>query len=320
MKKFIALLTAVLLVFVLVGCGSEPSHPEAEIRVAALKGPTGLGMVHLIDKSDNGKTENSYKFELAGAPDEISAKLIKGELDIAAVPTNLAATLYRKTEGEVKIAAINTLGVLYILENGDSIQEIGDLAGKTLYATGLGSTPEYALNYILEKNGLSDSVTVEYKTEHSELAALMASGDVEIALLPQPFVTSVTANNADIRIALDVQAEWESAAGIPLSMGCIVVRTEFLEQYPEAAAKFLEEYRESAEAATSNAAETAALSEKYDIMAAKVAEAAIPRCGIVCITGNEMKSAAEQFLAVLYEADPTSVGGAVPDEDFYWLP
>ena len=222
MKRFLALALSAVLALSMTACSSdepsssaeEPSSSQSEqltIRVGGLKGPTAMGMVKLMADDAAGTTANDYEFTLAGAATEINPLLIQGELDIAAVPTNVASVLYNNTKGQVEIAALNTLGVLYVVENGDSVQSIADLAGKTVYSTGMGATPEYALNYILEKNGLTpgEDVTVEYLGEHSELAALLAAGEASIAVLPQPFVTSVLNQNPDVRIALDLTEEWD---------------------------------------------------------------------------------------------------------------
>lgn len=300
---------------------AEPAPQEKlSVNLAALKGPTALGMLSLLQQNDAGEAANHYQLTLAGAADEIVGKLINGELDIAAVPTNVAATLYNKTQGKVQLAALNTLGVLYILEKGDSVQSVADLAGKTLLATGQGSTPEYALNLILEKNGLSDSVTVEYKSEHSEIPPLLLSGEADLALLPQPFVTSVLSQSDDIRVALDITEEWDKAVEgqSQLTMGCIVVRKDFAQEQPEALDAFLDEYKASVEAVNSDPAAAAQLAEQYDILKAAVAEKAIPACNIVYIDGDEMEQIASGFLTVLYDANPKSVGGSLPDEAFYY--
>lgn len=305
-----------------VASASETAEPaeKVAIHIAALKGPTALGMLQIMEKDENGTAANDYEFTLAGAADEIVSKIVSGELDIAAVPTNVGATLYNKTEGGVQLAALNTLGVLYILEKGDSIQSVADLAGKTIVATGQGSTPEYALNMILEANGLKDSVTVEYKSEHSEVLPMLLSGEAEIALLPQPFVTSVLAQNEDIRVALDVTEEWNQAVNgeSDLTMGCVVVRKEFAEDNKAALDAFLEEYKVSVEYVNANPAEAAVISEKNDIIKAAVAEKAIPECNIVFIEGEEMEKIASGCLQVLFDAEPRSVGGKLPDEAFYY--
>lgn len=305
-----------------VASASEATEPaeKVAIHIAALKGPTALGMLQIMEKDENGTAANDYEFTLAGAADEIVSKIVSGELDIAAVPTNVGATLYNKTEGGVQLAALNTLGVLYILEKGDSIQSVADLAGKTIVATGQGSTPEYALNMILEANGLKDSVTVEYKSEHSEVPPMLLSGEAEIALLPQPFVTSVLAQNEDIRVALDVTEEWNQAVNgeSDLTMGCVVVRKEFAEDNQAALDAFLEEYKVSVEYVNANPAEAAVISEKNDIIKAAVAEKAIPECNIVFIEGDEMEKIASGCLQVLFDAEPKSVGGKLPDEAFYY--
>ena len=338
MKRLLGLAMSAVMALSLTACTSgtdnSSSVPEqsssvaeerATIRVGGLKGPTAMGMVKLMEDDAAGTTANDYEFTLAGSADEINPLLIKGELDIAAVPTNVASVLYNKTEGQMEILALNTLGVLYVVENGDSIQSIEDLRGKTVYSTGQGATPEYALNYILSENGMTvgTDVTVEYKSEHSELAALLAAGQADIAVLPQPFVTSVLTQNPDVRIALDLTEEWDKVTedGSKLTMGALVVRKDFAESNPEAVEAFLKEYQASTEYVTdeANLDDAAALIEKYGIIAANVAKQALPYCNIVCITGEEMKTAAEGFLSILAEANPSSVGGALPAEDFYYL-
>lgn len=302
----------------------EAPAEKVEINLAALKGPTALGLVNLMEKNDNGEAANTYNVTLAGAPDEVVGKIVSGELDIAAVPTNLAATLYNKTEGGVQLAALNTMGVLYILEAGDEIQSAADLEGKTIYATGQGSTPEYALNLVLEKNGLipGENVEVIYKDEHAEIAPLLASGEATIALLPQPFVTSVLMQNDKVRVALDLTEEWDKAVDgqSGLTMGCVVVRREFAENNKEALDNFLTEYKESVEIANSQdgLAHSAELAEQYDIMKAAVAQKAMPECNIVFEEGEQMQQIAGGFLQVLFDANPKSVGGKLPNEDFYY--
>lgn len=300
------------------------TEEKTTINLAALKGPTALGMLDLLERNEQDKAANHYEVTLAGAPDELVGKIISGELDIAAVPTNLAATLYQKTEGEVQLAALNTMGVLYLLETGDTIHSVADLKGKTVYATGQGATPEYALNLVLEKNGLTpgEDVTVIYKEEHAEIAPLLASGEAQIALLPQPFVTAVLNQNEKVRVALDLTEEWDKATNgeSGLTMGCIVVRKEFAEQNKEAMNRFLDEYRQSVQTVNSEEGleHAAQLAEQYDIMKAAVAKQAIPECNLVYKDGEEMKQTAQGFLQVLFEANPKSVGGALPDENFYY--
>ena len=305
---------------------SEPAKEKTAVRVAALKGPTGLGMLRLMEDGDAGKAANDYDFTLVGDPNEIVAKISTGEVDVAAVPTNLAATLYNKTGGKVQIAAINTLGVLYVLTNGENISDIKDLKGKTVYSSGQGATPEYAINYILSANGLQPGkdVTVEYKAEHAELATLMISGKASIGILPEPFVTQVTAKNPDVKIALNVTEEWNKAVALSgsgksvLTMGCLIVRKDFAERNKEAFDSFLEEYKASAEYTNGNVEDAAALSEKYDIMPAAVAKKAIPNCNIVYVDGADMKTKVSDFLTILFNANPKSVGGTMPGEDFYY--
>lgn len=301
---------------------SSAAASKTTIRLATLKGPTGLGMLKLMSDNDSGTTSNKYEFMLAGAPDEIVSKITTGEIDAAAVPTNLAATLYNKTNGKIQMAAVNTLGVLSVVTNGENITSIKDLKGKTVYSSGQGSTPEYALNYILSQNGLEvgKDVKVEYKAEHAELATLLISGKAKIAVLPEPFVTQVTTKSKDVKIALDVTKEWNKAAGDKsvLTMGCLIVRKDFAEKNKDAFNKFLEEYKASSEFTNSSVEQAAALSEQYGIMPAAVAKKAIPNCNIVYIDGSEMMTKIPDFLNVLFKANPKSVGGKLPGDDFYY--
>ncbi|MBE5960188.1 MAG: ABC transporter substrate-binding protein [Lachnospiraceae bacterium] len=294
------------------------------VRVAALKGPTSMGMVQLMD--EDAKKENAeYAFTIAGAVDEITPLLVKGEVDIAAVPANLASVLYNNTKGEVEVLAINTLGVIYIVESGDSVQSVADLKGKTIYASGKGATPEYALNYILEKNGINPEkdVTIEWKSEHAECVAALASTENGIAMLPQPFVTTAQMKNDTIRIALDLTAEWDAVqeneeVKSSLLTGVVVARREFVKNNKEAVDAFLDSYKASVDYVNANTKEAAAMIESFDIIAAQVAEKALPYCNITYIDGADMKEKLSGYLNVLYTANPQSVGGNLPNDDFYY--
>lgn len=321
------------------GCGNkdtqqQTSQPEeskqveegVSLNIMALSGPTGMGMVKLMDAAEAGETQDQYNISIAGAADEINGKLITGEVDIAAVPCNVASVLYNKTEGEVQVAAINTLGVLYILEKGDTIHSVADLAGKTIVSTGKANTPEYVLNYLLNANGLDPEkdVTIEYKTEAAEIASAFQQGQAEIAMVPQPVATTILAKNEDVRTALDVTEEWTKAQGEDphqLVTGVIVVRKAILEEQPEAVKRFLAAYNESINYINDNVEEGAALVEKYGIVpSAAIAQKAIPQCNIVYMDGEDMKANVQAYLQVLFDANPASVGGAMPNDDFYYLP
>lgn len=325
MKRIICAMVMATLMISLAGCGTESTQKDPadkiEVNIAALKGPTAMGMAKLMEDNDNGEAADNYKFTLASAPDELTGAIVSGEFDIAAVPTNLASVLYNKTEGKIQVAAINTLGVLYIVENGDSIKTIADLAGKKIVATGQGAVPEYALNFVLEQAGITDA-QIEYKTEHAEAAALLASGEADVALLPQPFVTSAMMKNKSLRIALDLTKEWEKNADkqSELVMGCIVVQKAFAEEHPNELKAFLEGYSKSAEfvADKANLKDAAALIEKFDIIKADIAEKALPLCNIVFVDGRNMQKSLSGFLNVLFEANAKAVGGKMPADDFYY--
>ena len=307
MKKLIAVLTLLVMVFAL-GCAKAPAEP---VNIAALKGPTGMGISYLMDQTDK------YNVELQDAPDVVVGKFVSGEIDIAAVPINLAATLYNKTEGNVVLLNLDTLGVLYIVENGDSIQSIADLAGKTIYASGEGATPQFVLDYLLAQNGLTDQVKVEYVGEHTALAAMVASGEAQIAILPEPFVSAVTVKNPDVRVALDLNEAWEAASGTKLVMGVYIANRTFYKEHPDQIKAFLADYAASVEKVNSSADAAQKIADLGIVGSAAIATQAIPRSYIVSITGDDMKSAASAMLNVLFTANPKSVGGKLPGDDLY---
>lgn len=356
MKRFLAFaLAALMLLALLAGCGTSASKTTAEpaaettaeptaetataepeataaaqtasgdkatVRLGGLKGPTSMGMVKLLDDAENGLTANNYEFQMAGSADELTPLFLQGELDILAVPLNLASILYNNSNGAVELLAINTLGVIYIVEKGgQTVTDWQSLKGQTIYATGKGSTPEYVLNYLLTENGLDPAtdVTIEWKSEPSEVVAQMSTMDSAVAMLPQPFVTVAQTQLTDLRVALDLTAEWDKLDnGSKLLTAGLIVRREFAEQNPEAVSAFLMEYAASTQYVNDNVADAAQLVEKYDIVKAAVAETAIPYCNIVCITGDEMKTDTQGYFTVLFDQNPASVGGTLPGDDFYY--
>ncbi len=297
-----------------------PQSEPADVSVVALKGPTAMGMVKFMSDAESGAvTSNNYTFTIETAIDVVTPMIVQGEVDIAAVPTNVASVLYNNSEGGIKVLAINTLGVLYIAESGDTVQSIEDLEGKTIYASGKGATPEYALNQILSANGLSDSVTIEWKTEQSEVVAALAAEENAIAMLPQPFATTAQTQNENIRIALDLTEVWDNSdIDGNLLTGVLVVNSAFAEENPEAIADFMAKYEESVNFVNENIQQAAVLVGGYDIVPEAVAAIAIPECNITCVAGAQMKEMMSGYLNVLYEQNPASVGGSLPDDAFYY--
>ena len=342
-QRILSLSLAILLLLSLAACGQRPdipdtsstapqgdaqelvptdppSPPEAvQTRFAALKGPTAMGLVHLMSTPGIGE---HWTFTLAGSADEVTPALIKGDLDVACVPANLASVLYNKTEGGVVCLAVNTLGVLYIVENGDEIQSVADLAGKTIVSAGKGSTPEFGLRYLLSENGVDPDkdVTIDWKSEHSECVAALASGAATVAMLPQPFVTAAQNKLEHLRVALDLTAEWDALDnGSAMITGVAVARRAFAEEHPETVEGFLQYYAQSVDWVNGNPAEAAELIAAYGIIeSAAIAEQALPHCNIVCLTGQEMYEKLSGYLQVLSEAAPEAVGGALPRDDFFY--
>lgn len=310
------------------GTGTAQDNTKAyvkqDITIAALKGPTAIGMVKLMEDAENNAAGNNYTFKISGTADEFTASLIKGEIQMAALPCNAAATLYNKSNGKIKVMGINTLGVLYILDTGNSVQRVEDLKGKTIYSTGKGTTPEYTLRYLLKSAGINPDkdVTIEFKSEASEVSAILASGGEDmIAMLPQPYVTTVTNRNSNIRIALDVTKEWEKLTGGSSTVvtGVIAVNAEFADKNPEAVKVFMEEYKKSTEFANTNVENAAQLVDKFGIFGADIAKKAIPYCNITLIDGNDMKNKINKYLKVLYDENPASIGQEMPKDDFYMI-
>jgi len=334
MKKFLSIImSAVILCGALTACSSAPAEPETEptpapevvegmeINIAGMKGPTTMGLVSMLDKSAKGETENTYNFTMAGAADEITPKLVQGELDIAAVPANLASVLFNNTQGKVQVIAINNLGVLYVVEQGETIKSFADLKGKTIYSTGKGTTPEYALNYLLSQNGVdpANDVTIEWKSEATEIVAVLKQDPTAIAVLPQPFVTVAQTQVEGLNVALSFNDEWIALDnGSKLVTGVIVARTDFINEHPDQVNLFLDEFKASVEAINADVEAGAALVESFDIVKAPIAKKAIPNCNIQFMEGAEMKEAVSGYLQTLFDQNPKAVGGAMPTDEFYY--
>jgi NitT/TauT family transport system substrate-binding protein len=302
----------------------EDSDEEAVVvRIGGMSGPTSMGLVKLMDDADNGRTENVYEFaDLATEASAFVAPLSQGELDIAAVPSNLASVLYNNTDGGIQVLAINNLCVLNIVERGESIQSVEDLSGKTIYATGEGATPEYTLRYLLKEHGVDPDTDVEIQwcADTTEALSYVTNDEAAIAMLPQPFVTVALSQVEDLRVALDLNDVWtELDNGCEQITGVIVVRKEFAQQNPEAVETFLREYEASMAYTAEDAEGAAALIEQYGIVGkAAVAQKALPGCHLNFEAGSEMKTSLEGFLQILYDENPASVGGSLPGEDFYY--
>ncbi len=312
MKKIIPILIiAILLTFT--ACGKEVTEEKKTVNIGGLKGPTSIGMLKLLD-------DEKYQLTMGAAADEITPKFLQGELDIISVPANLASVLYSKTNGNIETIAVNTLGVIYIVENGgNEINSIADLKGKTIYATGKDTTPEYALTYLLSENGLStDDVNIIWKSEPTEVVSQMAIEEHSIAMLPQPFVTVAETKLPNLRIAVDMTKAWDELDnGSKFITSVIITRKDFANENPDVVEAFLEDYEISVNYMNENLEEAGALCEQYDIVKSAIAKKAIPYCNMVCITGDDMKTALEGYLIILYDENKTAVGEKLPLEDFY---
>lgn len=331
MKKLFAILMTLALIFSLAGCGnndttssqaqvSSETYTAVDMSVACMTGPTGIGMAKLMADSDANATANNYTFTVASAATDITGKFLNGEINIASVPTNVAATLYNKTEGKVRMLAVNTYGVLSILEKGDTIKSVADLKGKTIYSTGQGQNPEYILKYILTENGINPETDVTINFVSSEdLVAKLISGEAEVALAPEPAATTVMVKNQELNRVISINDEWANVSDSKLMMGCVIALDSYVTENEKAVEKFLEEYQNSVKFATENIDETATHCATYKITASDViAKKAIPTCNLCYVTGSDMKDNVNAYYNVLFNADPTSVGGKLPADDLYY--
>ena len=324
MRKIATVLCMMIFVsIVLIGC-SKKSDKQSEtnmvIEVASLKGPTSLGLLKMMDEVNQDDYENEYNFNIYQAADEIVTKVVKGEVDIALVPANVASILYQKTSQQVQVVDINTLGVIYVVEHGDTIQQMSDLVGKTICMTGKGTVPEFAFSYILNKNGLSmEDMNIEFKSEPTEVIAFLSKDSDAVGIIPQPFVSSASMQDENLRIALNLSEEWSKVdTESSFITGVTIVRKEFLDANEEVIHQFLEDHAESVAYVNSNVEEAATIAETKDIVKAAVAKSAIPYCNIVCITGDELQNQLSGYLQTLFDANKESVGGTLPDEGFYY--
>ncbi len=331
MKKiFSVLLAFAVSMCIFAGCGKVGTDtpevteaPEefaaATFKIAALNGPTGMGISKLIDNAEQNVYKNTYNVELFSAPTDVTGLLINGEIDVAALPTNLASTLFNKTNGKIQLLALNTLGVLYVLEKGDTVHSIKDLQGKKIYSSGQASTPEYALDYVLKANDVT--CEVEYFATHAELATQALQGNADIILIPEPMASTVMMKNPEFRVAIDFNKAWDEACNNTalLSMGCLVARKDFVDSNKDAVEQFLKDYAESVDYVNKNPKEGAELVSKYGIVASsEIAEKAIPNSNMVTLTGNEMKLKTQEYLKILFDFNPAYIGGALPGDEFYY--
>jgi NitT/TauT family transport system substrate-binding protein len=292
----------------------EQTTQNQTIHIASLKGPTSIGMVRMMDENDG-----TYEFDIYATANEISPLLISGSVDIANIPANLAAVLYAKTQGQIEVLNINTLGVLYLV-GAQEVESFEDIKGKTIYSTGKGTTPEYALDYLLAANGISvEDVTIEFKSEAVEVVAALAADKEAFGVLPQPYATSALLQNEDLKLLLDFSEEWRRvSADSELVTGVTVVRKEFLENNRQLVEDFMADLENSIQYVNEHVEEMSTSVEKYDIIKAAVAQKAIPYCNLSYIDGTEMKTKLSGYLSVLEQQDAASVGGTLPGDDFYY--
>lgn len=317
-------LAAALAMALLLTGAALPALAQTEVRIGGLKGPTTMGVVRLLEENEAGNTEQKYAFTMAQQADELLPLFVKGELDVLLIPGNLASVLYNNTKGNVRLIALSAYSVLYIMEKGgETVSSIADLKGKTLYAPGKGATPEMALAHLLKENGmeLGRDVRVEWVSEATEAVQRLNLEETGLALLPQPFATVAQKQVSGLREAVSLQQAWEALPGDSQMVTAVAVaRADFLKDHEDAVKRFLADYQKSVEFVNTHVEEAGQLIEAAGIVKAPVAQIAIPKSSLVCVTGQDMQTAMQGYLTVLFDQNPKAVGGALPMEDFYFVP
>ncbi|WBW98302.1 ABC transporter substrate-binding protein [Oceanirhabdus sp. W0125-5] len=323
MKKICLVLFTIFISLNLIACGTKNNPKEpVSVSIASLKGPTSIGMIKLIDDDTSITSDNvSVSIEVIPSPDLLVPRLLNEELDIAAVPVNVASKVYNATKGKYEVAVINTLGVLYIVSNDESLDSIEDLKGQTIYCGTPGATPDFILQNLMNKNGLipDENIIIDYSLKNSELAQAVISGDVQYAILPEPFATMVSLKNKNIKRSINIQDEWNKVEkSAEIIMGALVIKKEFREKNSEFINKFLDEYENSVSWVNDNPVDGGKLLEKHEILPnSKIAELSIPNCNVVYIDAQSKQDEIINFLKILYDFDKKSVGGNLPDEKFF---
>ena len=319
--KIVCLMLVMALGLSLCACNKpEENYQSVDMSVACMAGPTGIGMAQLMDAQKNGTAANNYTFTVGETADAFHAKFISGDIKIAAVPTNVAVKAYNKTEGKVRMLAVNTYGALTVLENGETVKSIADLKGKTVYTTGKGQNPEYILQYVLGENNIDPAKDIEiiFATP-DEVTAALVSGKTDIAILPEPKATAAITQKNTLRRAINLTDEWDEVSDSQLMMGCVIALDSYVTENTAAVEKFLEEYKASIEFANTDPEQAGQMCEEGKIIPkAKIATACIPNCRLTYVDGQDMKDAITGYFKVLFDADPTSIGGKLPADDFYY--
>ena len=298
----------------------EPASEPVNVTIAGLKGPTSIGMIKMIDEKALKSDKYNVEYIQESAPDSLTGKIINGDIQISSVPINLASVLYNKTQGKVQLLAVNTIGNLYIVGTED-ISSVSQLEGKTLGMSAKGSTPDFAMNYILKQAGLEGKTELNYALDHATLAQSVIAEDTRVALLPQPFVTQTTLKNPNVKMLIDLNEAWNDATGgkSELFTGCIIINKEFAENNPEFVDEFLKQYENSVNWVLKNQKEASVLTAKHEIMPdAVLVEKALPYCGITFRKAAEAKESLNNFYQILFDSNPASVGGSMPDDEFYF--
>ena len=320
--KLTSLLLALLLLIPLAVSCAKKADSDLQINIYALNGTTALGMAQLIDSVNKETAEMNYNVSLHTSADAITGAIISGECDIAALPTNVAVKLFNKSEGKLQLLALNTLGVLYLLQNGENVTSLSDLEGKTVYVPGAGANPEYITAALIQNAGISN-VTIDATTYNSPdaLQAAIVANQISLAVLPEPKVTATVSSNENVKVALDLTQEWETINGKDtLVQGCLVVNTEFAKEHPTEVSKFLDDYKASVDFISEGSDEAIQMIVDATILPkAAIAKKALPGCNICFIAGEDMKAVMNTFCEKIFAYDKTSIGGAMPTDEFYYV-
>lgn len=303
--------------------GSEATAALAEplqLTVAGLKGPSSIGMLRMIESEPVFGEDVETEYQIVDEPQLMIARIMSGEADIAAVPINLAAVLYNKG-APYRLGAVTGDGLLHIVSSREDIGSVEDLKGKRIYCIAQGSTPEFVLRYVLEKSGIDPDTEVEldFSFDHVAIAPQLIAGKVDLAVLPEPFVSIVASKNPAVQPVIDLQQVWAelSGTGDTYPITATLVRNSLYREHPEALKAFFAAYRESIDWANANPAEAGGLAGKYMEMPAPIIAKAMPRLNLRYQSPREARSRVEELYQVFHGFAPASVGGTIPGDEFY---
>lgn len=310
-------------ILLLGGCSAwDKAYEQAgssSFTVASISGPAALGFVKAMEPGINPQVRlgDTVQYTFEADEEAMYAQLLEGKADMAVVPAETAAKLYREGAG-YQLAAVNTGGYLYLLSADESINAVSDLRGKAVTIVGEGSAADVVFRHLLTQAGIDPDNDLTLTYAESAETAMENVTNSGLILLSEPWVTDLLDENNDFSIALDIREEWMRANGEGVPLTCLIVKKEIPVDRAEEWDLFVADYQDSIEWINNNPAETAELLDKHEIGITKEqAEGVISRSNLEYLDATKAKSAVEKYLNLFLEANPDAIGGSMPDTEFY---